>query len=168
VGSYLLNTEYEVVLPGGHRPSPEGVTDWLERRMRGEALNVRRIGETMLEFRSRFGLLRNRYLRPSLTFLARGEVEVRDGASGPIIAVRANPHMWDGLIPIIAMSFAFGWTTATGLLRWIGALCGIVLGGILLFLNWSALRMFLQSTSANLRIWQTGRSYLPLSDDGAA
>ena len=168
MGFYLLDAEYEVVLPAGHRPSPEVVADWLEHRMRSEDLNVRRVGGTMLEFRSQFSLVLNQYWRPSLKFLARGEVEIGDGVNGPIIAVRGNPHIWNGLIPVVAMSFAFGWPAATGLLRWGAALAGIVLGGIPLFLNWSALRMFLQSTSANLRIWQTGRSYVPLPGNGAA
>src|SRR5256885_13006524 len=47
--------------------------------------------------RSRFRLSRS---LDSLASFARGEVDVRGGADGPIIEVRANPHLWRGLIPL--------------------------------------------------------------------
>lgn len=160
--SYLLQGEHEVLLPAGKRPSPEAVADWLEQRMRSEGLRVSRLGDAVIEFRSRFRILRGEYFRPTLKFLARGEIEINEGPGGPVITVRANPHIWDGLIPMIPLTFLFGWTAATGVLRLAAGLGGILVGGVVLFLNWSALQMFLQSASANLRIWQTKRSYLPL------
>ena len=164
MGSYLLRAEYPVPLPVGNRPSPEDVAAWLERLIRSENVSVQRVGETALEFRSRFRLSRS---HDSLASFARGEVEVRDGADGPIIEVHANPHLWRGLIPLALVGF-FGWTDAAAILRWGAGLGGIVIGGILLFLNWSGLNMFLISTAARLRTWRTGHPYLPLPKDSGA
>jgi len=156
VGAYLFRAEYPVPLPVGNRPSTEDVAAWLERLIRSENVSVQRVGETTLEFRSRFRLSRS---HDSLASFARGEVEVRGGADGPIIEVRANPHLWRGLIPL-ALVGLFGWTDAAAILRWGG--------GILLFLNWSGLNVFLISTAASLRTWRTGRPYLPLPKDSGA
>jgi hypothetical protein len=160
----LLRAEYPVPLPVGNRPSPEDVAAWLERLIRSEDVSVQRVGETTLEFHSRFKLSRS---EDPLASFARGEVEVVSGADGPILEVRANPHLWRGLIPL-ALVGLFGWTDAAEILRWGAGLGGIVIGGVLLFLNWSSLKMFLISTAANLRTWRTGRPYLPLPEDRGA
>jgi hypothetical protein len=162
-----LQAEYPVPLPVGNRPTPEEVADWLERTLRSEDISVRRVGEATLEFRSKFRLIW-RYSRNSLACVGRGEVDVVAGADGPVLAVRANPRIWYGLIPIALLFVLVGWTDAAELLRWGAGLGGLLLGGILLFLNWSSLNMFLISTAANLRIWRTGRAYLPLPRDNGA
>jgi hypothetical protein len=169
VSSYLLHAKHSVAIAGDRRPSAQSVADWLERTLGSEAVRVERVGETVVEFRSRFKLFDVEPYNDSLAFVARGEVEVEDAPDGPRIVVRANPHIWLSLIPIAQLVVLFGWTNASALLRWGAGLGGIVLGGIFLFLTWGHLNTFLATKVANLHMLRARpQDTLPTVDDGAA
>src|SRR6266576_410064 len=141
--SYLLRATHAVNLPPEVRPSPQEVTDWLERTIGYPGVEVTRVGETALEFRSRSGLVDGQRAKDSVAFLANGEIQVDPGPRGLVITLRANPHIWYGLIPIVQLVMLVGWANATGFLRWGAGLGELVLGAIFIFLTWGSLHSFL-------------------------
>lgn len=152
MGSFLVSAREVVSLPGARHPSPTEVADWLERTLGSDKVRVERVADTLLEFRSKFRFLdRN----DSLAFVAHGEIEVTAGPDGPIIAVRANPHWWYTLIPVVQLFAMVGWSNATTVLRWGAGVGGILIGGVFLFLTWAGLRSFLNVKVSKLRMLLT-------------
>src|SRR5206468_11809107 len=74
VTSYLLRAQHVIALPVEVRPSPREVADWLERTMGSDSVEVTRVGETVLEFRSRFALVEPYRSGDGLALLANGEI----------------------------------------------------------------------------------------------
>ena len=132
------------------RPTPEQVADWLQRTLEEPNVRFERTSETVLAFRSQFALGTSGILNPSLSTLAGGEIEVQAGPDGPIIAIRANPRAWYGLIPVVQLIILAGWTSATEALRWGAGLGGLILSAMLLVFSWGDLNYFLSSTAALL------------------
>jgi len=104
---------------------------------------VERVGETLLKFRSKFWTMDPDPSNRSLRFVASGEIEVEGGAGGLRIIVRANPHIWFWVLPVVQLVWVAGWNETAAVLRWGAGLGGIMLGGFLLFLAWTGLNSFL-------------------------
>ncbi len=164
--SYLLRAHHVVPLPSQVQSSPEEVTDWLERTLRVDGVELVRTGETLLEFRSTFRVWDPNRSNDSLGFLANGEIEVRASSRGPVIWMRANPRTWYGLIAVAWFGMMLGWGNVAGVLRWGAGLGGIILGGVYVFLIWGSINSFLQYKSWVLRMLRTRD--LPAQNGGAA
>jgi len=164
--SYLLRAQHTVPLPPEVHSSPQEVTDWLERTLRSDGIELTRVGETLIEFRSKFRIADPNH-PDSLAFLANGEIEVRAGSEGPVIAMRANPHVWFGVIAVLWFATVLGFENAAGALRWGAGLGGILLGGLFAFLTWGSINSFLQYKAGILRMLRT-RHELPARDGGSA
>jgi len=153
LASYLFRAERPLLLPEHIRLTPEDVTDWFERTVASHVVRVERLGSTLLDFRTKF--MSFDASPRSLSFVAGGEIEVVRRADGLSVVIRANPHVWYSLIPIVQLMFLLGWTDATALLRWGAGLGGILVGGGVLFLNWIGLESFLAASAATLRMLHT-------------
>jgi hypothetical protein len=142
--SYLLHAEHSVSIPDG-RPSARLITDWLEQTVPSTSVRVERVGETLLKFGSSFWTMDPDPSNKSLKFVANGEIEVEESAGGFRLIVRANPHIWLWLLPVVQLVGLAGWNETAAVLRWGAGLGGIILGGFLFFLAWSGLNSFLDS-----------------------
>ena len=108
------------------------------------------MGESSLEFRSKFRLLNRDRRNDSLALVAEGEIEVSDGPEGARLTVRANPYVWETIVPLVGLVSYLGWTTTTEALRWGAGVGGVFAGGFFLLLTWSSLKSVLSSIGANL------------------
>ena len=169
--TYMLRAQHTVALPVDIRPSTGEVTEWLERTLNTDGVQVVRVADNILEFRSPLRPFARDGSRESLAFLGRGEIEVGESEGGPSITVRANPRLLDGMIgtafAIVWLSAVFGWANASGLLRWGAGIGGILLGGVFIFLTWGSINTFLTYKAGILRMLRT-RSYKSPDDAGAA
>lgn len=158
---YLLRAQRLVKLPSEARRTPEQITDWLARTLGSDTVRVERVSETVLEFHSRFSLLR----QPADTspyFVANGELDVRADPDGAVITVRANPHLWHGLYAVLWLILTFGWPDASAALRWGAGLGGLLVGGVVLSMNWVGLNRILRLMEDGLRLLRTKPSQTSL------
>lgn len=130
--------------------SPTKIADWLERTLGSSSVTVFRSGDTSLEFRSKFRWLKRDKRNDSLALVAEGEIEVSEGQDGALFTVRANPFIWESVVPIVGLVWFIGWTNAIEVMRWGAGIGGLVLGGFYVFLTWSSLKSVLSSIGANL------------------
>ena len=166
MASYLLRARHTVSLPEEVKSSPQELTDWLERTLCTDGVEVVRTGDTSLEFRSKFRLMgpsRN----DSLAFLSNGEIEVSSGQEGPVITVRANPQMWQAMVAMGWFATVVGLGNAIPVLGWGAGVGGILIGGVVVFLTWGSINTFLNYKAGVLRMLRT-RPELPPTDHGAA
>ena len=162
--SYLLRARHVV---REVQASPQEITDWLERTLGTDGVEVVRTGDTALAFRSKSRLMASHHSSDSIAFLASGEIEVSAGQEGPVITVRANPQTWQWLVATAWFATVLGWGNLTGPLRWGAGLGGILLSGVVLFLTWGSINSFLSYKSGILRMLRA-RPELPAPDRGAA
>lgn len=148
--SYLLKATHSVLLPAEARPSATEIADWLERTLSSSSVSISRVGKTSLEFRSKFRLIKRDRRNDSLALVAEGEIEVSERPEGALVTVRANPYIWETLVPIVGLVWFIGWTNATEVLRWGAGVGGVIVGGLFVLLTWSSLKSVVSSIGANL------------------
>jgi hypothetical protein len=150
VPSYLLKTTHSVLLPPEARASATEIADWLERTLKSSSVSLWRVGDTSLEFRSKFRFLNRDRRNDSLALVAEGEIDVSEHPEGARLTVRANPYIWETVVPIVGLVWYFGWTTTTTVLRWGAGVGGVIVGGLFVLLTWSSLKSVVSSIGANL------------------
>ena len=165
MASYLFRARHTVSLPEEVTSSPQELTDWLERTLCTDGVEVVRTGDTSLEFRSKFRLMGGS--KQSLAFLSNGEIEVSPAKEGSVVSVRANPQMWQGILAMGWFATVVGLGNAIPVLGWGAGLGGILIGGVVVFLTWGSINTFLIHKAEVFRMLRT-RPELPPKDRGAA
>ena len=148
--AHLLKATHSVSLPAEAPPSATEITDWLERTLSSSTVSISRVGDTSLEFRSKFRWIKRDRRNDSLALVAEGEIEVSQAPEGALITVRANPYIWETIVPIAGLIWFVGWTTTTEVLGWGAGLGGVLVGGFYVLLTRSSLKSVLSSIGANL------------------
>ena len=150
VPSYLLKASHTMKLPADSRPSATEIADWLERTLCSSSVSIYRAGDTSLEFRSKFRFLNRDRRNDSLALVAEGEIEVSEHPEGALVTVRANPYIWETVVPIVGLVWFFGWTLTTEVLQWGAGVGGIIVGGLFVLLTRSSLKSVMSSIGKNL------------------
>ena len=165
MAAFLLKATHAIALPAEAPPSATEIADWLERTLGSSTVSITRVGDTSLDFRSTFRFTKRDRRNDSLALVAEGEIDVSRTQEGVLLTVRANPYIWETVVPLVGVLWYAGWAATTALLRWGAGLGGVLLGGFFVLLTWSSLKSVLSSIGANLLTALHSRSPDPGTDE---